>query len=71
MLSAGGTPAVLFYLLDRHALLAMTMVSKHIFLISLTTHATRRAGPGVRPPLQWWGTLFRDGTITNNTELRF
>ena len=24
MLSAGGTPAVLFYLLDRHALLAMT-----------------------------------------------
>ena len=36
-MSAGGTPAVLFYLLDRHALLAMTMGSKCIFLNSLTT----------------------------------
>ena len=36
-MSAGGTPAVLFYLLDRHALLAMTMESKCIFLNSLTT----------------------------------
>ena len=30
-------PAVLFYLLDRHALLAMTRGSKGIFLGSLTT----------------------------------
>ena len=37
MLSAGGTPAVLFYLLDRHALLAMTMGTKCVFLNSLTT----------------------------------
>ena len=37
MLSAGDTPAVLFYLLDRHALLAMTMGSKCGFLNSLTT----------------------------------
>ena len=37
MLSAGDTPAVLFYLLDRHALLAMTMGSKCVFLNSLTT----------------------------------
>ena len=36
-MSAGDTPAVLFYLLDRHALLAMTMESKCIFLNSLTT----------------------------------
>ena len=33
----GHSPAVLFYLLDRHALLAMTMGSKGIFLKSLTT----------------------------------
>ena len=31
-MSAGGTPAVLFYLLDRHALLAMTRGSKCGFL---------------------------------------
>ena len=36
-MSAGGTPAVLFYLLDRHALLAMKMGSKCVFLNSLTT----------------------------------
>ena len=36
-MSAGDTPAVLFYLLDRHALLAMTMGSKCGFLNSLTT----------------------------------
>ena len=29
-MSAGGTPAVLFYLLDRYALLAMTVESKRI-----------------------------------------
>ena len=33
----GHLPAVLFYLLDRHALLAMTMGSKCVFLNSLTT----------------------------------
>ena len=33
----GHSPAVLFYLLDRHALLAMTRGSKGIFLKSLTT----------------------------------
>ena len=36
-MSAGETPAVLFYLLDRHALLAMTMGTKCVFLNSLTT----------------------------------
>ena len=36
-MSAGDTPAVLFYLLDRHALLAMTMGSKCVLLNSLTT----------------------------------
>ena len=50
MLSAGGTPAVLFYLLDRHALLAMTMGSKCVFLNSLTTPP--------RAPLQWRGTWY-------------
>ena len=57
------TPAVLFYLLDRHALLAMTMGSKGVFLTALphppshkvrhppprTTHANYVcAGPGGR-----------------------
>ena len=34
-MSAGETPAVLFYLLDRHALLAMTRGSKRGFLNAL------------------------------------
>ena len=34
-MSAGDTPAVLFYLLDRHALLAMTRGSKRVFLNAL------------------------------------
>ena len=38
----GRMPAVLFYLLDRHALLAMTMGAKCVFLHSLTT--PRRSG---------------------------
>ena len=33
-MSAGGTPAVLFYLLDRHALLAMTKGGKGGILCS-------------------------------------
>ena len=33
----GRSPAVLFYLLDRHALLAMPMGSKCVFFKSLTT----------------------------------
>ena len=37
MLSAGECPQCFFYLLDRHALLAMTMGSKCVFLNSLTT----------------------------------
>ena len=41
----GRMPAVLFYLLDRHALLAMTMGSKCIFLKSLTTPALRATPP--------------------------
>ena len=51
-MSAGGTPAVLFYLLDRHALLAMTMESKCIFLNSLTTPP--------EPPTQ---TMFARGPV--------
>ena len=43
MWSAGDTPAVLFYLLDRHALLAITMGTKCVFFKSLTT-------PGCAPP---------------------
>ena len=51
----GHPPAVLFYLLDRHASLAMTKGSKWIITYSLTTpglttHATHRAGPGVAHP---------------------
>ena len=44
-MSAGGTPAVLFYLLDRHALLAMTNGSKCVFLNSLTTPVAQSATP--------------------------
>ena len=44
----GHSPAVLFYLLDRHALLAMTMGSKCIFLYSLTT--PRRSNDRHPPP---------------------
>ena len=36
-MSAGECPQCFFYLLDRHALLAMTMGSKGVFLKSLTT----------------------------------
>ena len=36
-MSAGIRPQCFFYLLDRHALLAMTMGSKCVFLNSLTT----------------------------------
>ena len=49
----GRMPAVLFYLLDRHALLAMTMGAKCVFLHSLTT--PRRSGdrhPPPEPPTQ-------------------
>ena len=52
-MSAGGTPAVLFYLLDRHASLAMTRGSKCGFLNSLTTPALRAT-----PPME--GNWFRD-----------
>ena len=41
----GRMPAVLFYLLDRHALLAMTRGSKCVFLNSLTTPALRATPP--------------------------
>ena len=43
----GHSPAVLFYLLDRHALLAMTMGSNGIFLNALTTPTLR-----VTPPME-------------------
>ena len=51
----GQTPAVLLYLLDRHAPLAMTKGTKWLIPQSLTTpglttHATHRAGPGVAHP---------------------
>ena len=48
----GRSPAVLFYLLDRHALLAMTRGSKGVFLNSLTTPTLR-----VTPPME--GNLVR------------
>ena len=64
-MSAGDTPAVLFYLLDRYALLAMTMGTKCVFLNSLTAPSTtstplRRGELGLRPvaelgPLHWRG----------------
>ena len=42
------TPAVLFYLLDRHALLAMTMGSKCGFLGSLATPPVAQSAPPLR-----------------------
>ena len=60
-MSAGDTPAVLFYLLDRHALLAMTNGSKCVFLNSLTT--PRRAPHDTPPPESPAQTMFARGPV--------
>ena len=50
-MSAGETPAVLFYLLDRHALLAMTMGTKCVFLNALPHPPPQNAAAAAEPLL--------------------
>ena len=82
-MSAGGTPAVLFYLLDRHALLAMTRGTKCTFLNSLTTPGFAHPSNGGElgtyrrgikfPSAEGWRAL-RDGVVTiieNNMPERY
>ena len=63
----GRMPAVLFYLLDRHALLAMTMGSKCGFLGSLTTPALRATPPMegnlIRSVAEQSSPLWRGGAL--------
>ena len=79
----GRSPAVLFYLLDRHALLAMTMGSKYVFLNSLTTPGCAHPSNGGEldtyrrgikfPSTEGWRAL-RDGVVTiieNNIPERY
>ena len=55
----GHSPAVLFYLLDRHAPLAMTKGTKWIIPQSLTTPALRAT-----PPME--GNSARNGNVTSS-----
>ena len=59
VIKTGHPSAVLFYLLDRHAPLAMTKGSKYLIPHSLTTPP---CGPS--PPME--GNLDRDGNVTSS-----